>query len=76
MFGKKFKLQFFIISTVLFLLIFSINFVYFRAITKNYYIENSVNIKLIDNYIDESQFLLSNGRFLEFINFTNFFLKY
>lgn len=76
MFGKKLKLQFFIVATAIFLLIFSVNFFYFGYLSKKTnYLGNSIVLKTIDNYLTEAKFLLENKKKSEFFNFSEFFIN-
>lgn len=76
MLGKKFKSQFFIIATAIFILIFSVNFFYFGYLSKKTnYSNNLIILRTIDNYLIEANFLLENEKYSEFFNFSEFFIN-
>jgi len=68
-----FKLQIFITITTIVILIFSVSLIFVYSFYEPNYLEIYILKKELENYLTESEMLLSNKKLQEFLDFSNFF---
>lgn len=74
MFGRKFKLQFYLLAVSIVLILYSLIFLQLYSINlENYYARNRLLIRYVENFLRESEILLINKKYKEFERFLVFF---
>ena len=68
-----FKLQIFITITTIIILIFSVSLIFVYSLYEPNYLEIYILKKELENYLTESETLLSNKKLQEFLDFSKFF---